>query len=201
MNSNDNYAKKNENYRIKQKLCSDNNTENRLNYKLIVFNINNYIENINNYLDVGCQEGQFAEYLNTHINIKETHCMDINDVSVDNGRKIHPKFNWICSNIKDFVTSKKYQVITMINCFFYFFNKHTIQKIFNMLEKNGYLFISYGDSNFKQYNIDDNKIINSMVANGFCHINSVKSYEKKNNNTHYHITANRWYTCLVFKKN
>tara|TARA_B100000963_G_scaffold356726_1_gene377440 strand:+ start:4152 stop:4757 length:606 start_codon:yes stop_codon:yes gene_type:complete len=201
MNSKDNYAKKNEDVRIQYLSCSDINTKNRLNYNLIVFNINNYIENITSYLDIGSQEGQFAEYLNTHINIKETNCLDINDVSINNGRKRYPQFNWFCCNIKDFITNKKYQVITINNSFFYFFNKNTIQKIFNMLEEIGYLFISYGDSNWKPLNITDNKIIKTMEEIGFNYVNSIKSFEKVDTKVNYHITANRWYTCLVFKKN
>ena len=192
-----------ENIRINYKKCSDNNTNNRLNYCCINFILNfTGIKNINNFMDIGSQEGQFADILSKKIKINNIYCIDNNQKTVSDGKIIYPQYNWKCIdfNKKEQMFNIKFDLITIINTFYYLYTDQAIKNIKLLLNSGKYLLLSYGDDNFSKINITDDQIINRLENNNLKLMSIIKTFEKVNNNTDYHITANRWYTCILLKK-
>lgn len=189
-----------EKYRIKQRNCSDYNTQNAFCFKMTLFSIKNYIKEVDNYLDIGCQEGQFASLLDKSIKINNVYCNDINKITIDEGKKKYPKFNWIHSNIEEANISVKFNLITSLNIIYQLFTIKNIKKIYNLLHKNGYFVILYGDVNFEVKNITYDDILVLFKKVGFKIINTVKTYENKSIETDAHLMANRWYSCLILQK-
>lgn len=189
-----------EKYRIKQRNCSDYNTLKSFCFKMTLFNIKNYTEEIDNYLDIGSQEGQFASLLDKNVKINNVYCNDINKITIDEGKKKYPKFNWIHSNIEEANISVKFNLITSLNIMHQLFTIENIKKIYNLLHKDGYFVILYGDINFEEKNITYDDILVLFKKVGFKIINTVKTYENQLIETQHHLMANRWYTCLILQK-
>lgn len=131
---------------------SDNNTGKALIYKLNVFHVGLF--DTGSLLDFGCQEGQFADMVRSQLGITDISCADIGGVSVKNGKKRFPEFDWYCSDILDFKYERTYDMISSLNGFFYLNEQerlHIYRTVGTGLNPDGIFLVSYGDINFMNH--------------------------------------------------
>jgi trans-aconitate methyltransferase len=183
--------------------ASDNNLDSLL-FSLSYANISAL--KFNSILDIGSQEGQFASLVSTRSSVADVSCIDISSVTVDNGRKRFPEFDWHCCDFNEFDSNRSYDAITSLNWFFYYSKverKKALLKIRNLLTKNGSFMLSFGDINFeKRHNITYEQVV-AEVAQVMDIASVVRLKEAIPYNKEAHISHSylgRWYTIIVAKK-
>ena len=189
-------------YRITQRETTDKNITSRLNYKIPLFIIQHY-NGGGTYLDIGSQEGQFAGILSKEASIESTTCIDINQKTINQGKKRYPAYRWICADIVSWLaqSDQVYDLVTIVNSLYYFFTEDFLNNLFNHTKKEGMVITSYHDGNFLQrYGYTDDNVIEMFENAGFETLSIIRSYEPIKECSKVHLTANRWYTTIAFRK-
>ncbi len=199
---NEKEAKKNNNPSkiLSMKRSSDNNL-NTLTYRINLFQVN--MVNPSSMLDIGSQEGQFANMVYETIGVKDISCIDLASTVVESGEKRFPTFKWYSGDVITFDFPEKYDMVTWLNGCFSFEKeerKLVMERISSYLNDNGYLLISYGDVNFEVRGMSLEDVIDE-IKDFFDVINVIKEFEYYpmlcDTDFKGHKTFGRWYTSIL----
>ena len=104
-----------------------------------------YITN-KSILDVGCGTGVLIEFLQK-LKAKDITGIDISKKMIEIAANKHKNCEFICNNILDWKTPKKFDTIIMYNCYPHLDNKlGLVEKIYKLLNPDGVFIVAHGAS-------------------------------------------------------
>ena len=97
-------------------------------------------------LDVGCGTGVLIEFLQK-LKAKDITGIDISKKMIEIAANKHKNCEFICNNIIDWKTPKKFDTIIMYNCYPHLDDKLSlVEKIYNLLNPDGVFIVAHGAS-------------------------------------------------------
>ena len=189
-------------YDLKCQEASDNNIS------ALIFRTNYFqIEalDIKSIIDLGSQQGQFAQLIQSKKNIRDITCLDVSRITAEKGIKRNPGFKWINENFMDFKPTRTYDLVLCLNWLFYLNldeRRRAFLKINKMLNQEGNFLLSFGDSNFAKENLTFMDITKEaekyFKIMNICRVNEMSPLFKIDHTKHTYL--GQWYTSLLLGK-
>lgn len=189
--------------RVEQwRMCSDHNQE-ALTYQVCLFQIK-MLSGVGTALDVGAQEGQFADRLRCELGVSVS-CLERVPGSVRSGKRRFPELTWLLGDVRLVQLSGSYDLITWLNWYFRLNEADRLlclRKLERVLEPGGHLLVSFGDVNWKRYDVSVSYVLRE-IATVFDLVSVIKSYEyipKAEPPPGCHEMCRRWYTSVLGRR-
>lgn len=186
----------------RQKQCTDENLDKSLIYKTNFYQIKNSGFSPRSVLDIGAQEGQFANKLMKEFGVLSATCLELEKDAVSQGKKRFPDIKWYQADIRKFNFDQEYDLVLLLNLHFYFTKEERISILKNInshLSKNGRLLVSFGDINFTARGTSPEEAI-AEISDILSLDSIIKVFDVQAEQKDYHLMANRWYTSVLVRR-